>query len=31
MDDTALGWNTGDDSIALTFEPTSRKLYVINA
>ncbi|TFH33116.1 MAG: hypothetical protein E4G97_01325 [Deltaproteobacteria bacterium] len=31
MDDTAAGWNTGDDSIVLTFEPTSRKLYVINA
>lgn len=30
MDDTASGWNIGDDSIAVTFEPTSRKLYVIN-
>lgn len=30
MDDTAAGWNTGDESFALTFEPATRKLYAIN-
>jgi len=30
LDDTAAGWNTGDEAFALSFEPASRKLYVIN-
>jgi len=30
MDDTAAGWNSGDECFALSFEAASRKLYVIN-
>ena len=30
MDDTAAGWNSGDESFVLTFEPVTRKLYAIN-
>lgn len=30
MDDTASGWNSGDESFVLNFEPVTRKLYAIN-
>lgn len=31
MDDTALNWGTGDDSVQLSLDSVNRKLYVVNA
>jgi hypothetical protein len=31
MDDTALGWFTGDNATNITFDPVKRKLYVVNS